>query len=72
MYEQPGPGDYFILLYCLLLGKVFSKLSYIVPKSTVKDIAECKAGAIEIVLANLRMKVSYFLLLSYGIIRHNN
>ena len=29
------------------------------PKSTVKDVAECKPGVIEIVLANLRMKVSY-------------
>ena len=28
------------------------------PKSTVKDVVECKAGVIEVVLANLRMKVS--------------
>jgi len=34
-----------------------SKLSYTVPKSTVKDVAECKPGVIEVVLANLRMKV---------------
>lgn len=41
----------------LLSGKVLSKLSYTVPKSTVKDVAECKPGVIEVVLANLRMKV---------------
>ena len=69
MFEQLWLGDYFILLCCLLSGKVFSKLSYTVPKSTVKDVAECKPGVIEIVLANLRMKVSYFLLFSFGIIR---
>ena len=32
-------------------------MSYTVPKSTVKDVAECKPGVIEVVLANLRMKV---------------
>ncbi|KAM7434992.1 Sperm flagellar protein 1 [Porites harrisoni] len=41
--------------------KVFSKLSYTVPKSTVKDVAECKPGVIEIVLANLRMKIEKFM-----------
>ena len=41
----------------LLSGKVLSKMSYTVPKSTVKDVAECKPGVIEVVLANLRMKV---------------
>ena len=46
-----------------LSGKVLSKLSYAVPKTTVKDISECKPGVIEVVLANLRMKVSLALLL---------
>ena len=39
-------------------GKVFSKLSYNVPKLTIKDVVECKAGVIEVVLANIRLKVS--------------
>lgn len=39
-------------------GKVFSKLSYNVPKLTIKDVVECKAGVIELVLANIRLKVS--------------
>ena len=47
-----------VTMYVVLLsGKVLSKLSYTVPKSTVKDVAECKPGVIEVVLANLRMKV---------------
>lgn len=41
--------------------KVFSKLSYSVPKSTVKDVVECKAGVIEVVLANLRMKIEKYI-----------
>jgi len=45
--------------FCVVFssGKVLSKLSYTVPKSTVKDVAECKPGVIEVVLANLRLKV---------------
>lgn len=41
--------------------KVFSKLSYTVPKSTVKDIVDCKAGVIELVLANLRVKIEKYI-----------
>lgn len=41
--------------------KVLSKLSYTVPKSTVKDVAECKPGVIEVVLANLRMKIEKYM-----------
>lgn len=41
--------------------KVLSKLSYTVPKSTVKDIAECKPGVIEVILANLRMKIEKYI-----------
>ena len=37
---------------------MFSKLSYNVPKLTIKDVVECKAGVIEVVLANIRLKVS--------------
>lgn len=44
---------------CVLFsGKVFSKLNYTVPKGTIKEVAECKPRVIEVVLANLRMKVS--------------
>lgn len=47
---------------CVLFsGKVFSKLNYTVPKSTIKEVAECKPRVIEVVLANLRMKVSRFM-----------
>ena len=48
---------------CVVLfsGKVFSKLNYTVPKSTIKEVAECKPRVIEVVLANLRMKVSRFM-----------
>lgn len=41
--------------------KVFSKLSYNVPKSTIKDVAECKPGVIEVLLANLRMKIEKYI-----------
>ncbi|KAL9962832.1 hypothetical protein ACROYT_G031977 [Oculina patagonica] len=41
--------------------KVLSKLSYTVPKTTVKDVAECKPGVIEVVLANLRMKIEKYI-----------
>lgn len=51
-----------ISLMCVLFsGKVFSKLNYTVPKSTIKEVAECKPRVIEVVLANLRMKVSRFM-----------
>lgn len=47
---------------CVLFsGKVFSKLNYTVPKGTIKEVAECKPRVIEVVLANLRMKVSRFM-----------
>lgn len=54
----------FLKIFYVVLhsGKVLSKLSYTVPKSTVKDVAECKPGVIEVVLANLRMKVRIFFL----------
>ncbi|KAJ7351078.1 Sperm flagellar protein 1 [Desmophyllum pertusum] len=41
--------------------KVLSKLNYIVPKTTLKDVAECKPGVIEVVLANLRMKIEKYI-----------
>lgn len=41
--------------------KVFSKLSYNVPKLTIKDVVECKAGVIELVLANIRLKIERYM-----------
>lgn len=41
--------------------KVLSKLNYTVPKGTVKEIAECKPRVIEVVLANLRMKIEKYI-----------
>ena len=61
---QKISGDYICLisLMCVLFsGKVFSKLNYTVPKGTIKEVAECKPRVIEVVLANLRMKVSRFM-----------
>lgn len=41
--------------------KVFSKLNYNVPKSTVRDVVDCKAGVVELVLANLRLKIEKYI-----------
>ena len=40
-----------------IAGKVFSKLSFQLPDDVLQSIVKCKAGVVEFLLNNLRLKV---------------
>ncbi len=43
--------------FFLIVGRVFSKLGLVVPENVIKGVIDMKAGIVEVVLNNLRLKL---------------